>query len=545
MRRPFVLFCLCSMLLAGVVSRVYLLDRSLWLDEAWVANSMRAVTLQGALYYAEWLQTTPPLFIALGRLFTLLFGTSNSAFRALPALAGIIAVLLFALIAFRLLRSSFALIAVLAFVISPRLILYSQSVKQYSTDVLCTTCLLLLGHVYLEKYSDRWFYFLLVGAVVLSFLSYPAMLFFPFVLICALTKDGIQAQASDRQQRTRFDLPRGSLAVAVAVVVLAANYFFFIAPNKNSALTEFFQEGFYQGNSPAEFLTFHGARLATLTRAFFFGGSAPLRLLTLLITVAGFYCLWMPLKNSFDVRTFQRAILFTAPMVGIVALNIVGFFPLPGFDHRIMLFAFPLTVLLFCLGLQFLANLAARAISARSRGVKAVSIENAFGNAVFFGMVVLVWLFFDSVGLTPFFTEEHEDSEEAVAYLSQQVEAKDILYVHTTMLEQFKLYTRTQPVAASRIVYGKIGMPCCPRSGYTSPRGESEKDISDEIFGLSSAAAGRLLWVLITNRGAHWFYMQRNDIDILERGLDTQGCKKLGEEKLTGVYVAKFACGQR
>ena len=74
------------------------------------------------------------------------------------------------------------MIAILLFVFSPRVILYSQSLKQYSTDVLSTLSLVVLGHLYIEKGADRWFYLLLAAFVVLSFLSYPAMLFLPFLL---------------------------------------------------------------------------------------------------------------------------------------------------------------------------------------------------------------------------------------------------------------------------------------------------------------------------------------------------------------------------
>jgi hypothetical protein len=177
--------------------------------------------------------------------------------------------------------------------------------------------------------------------------------------------------------------------------------------------------------------------------------------------------------------------------------------------------------------------------------LKAPFVENAFGAIVFFAMASLVWLFFNTVGLMPFFAEEHEDSEEAVAYLRQRAEANDVLYVHATMREQFKLYTRALPVPASRIVYGNIGMPCCPRRDYRSPQQESEKNITDEIVALTNAATGRRLWMLITNRGLHWFHVRRNDIEIFERGLAGQGCQKLGEERFTGVYVAGFGCAQR
>jgi 4-amino-4-deoxy-L-arabinose transferase-like glycosyltransferase len=190
-----------GLFIAGFITRVQFLDRSLWLDEAWVANSIRAASLHQAIYYDDWLQTTPPLFIALSRLITALFGTSNAALRALPAFSGIISVMLFLFLAVRLLKTS-ALITTLLFVFSPRLILYSQSVKQYSTDVLSTVTLLLLGHLYMENHSERWFYLLLAGFVALSFLSYNVMLFLrlsctppSYNLICGRKRTILQSRS--------------------------------------------------------------------------------------------------------------------------------------------------------------------------------------------------------------------------------------------------------------------------------------------------------------------------------------------------------------
>jgi len=539
---PVVLLILFALLVAGIASRVYFLDRSLWLDEAWVANSMLEPSLRGALYYSEWLQTSPPLFIALGRFFTYLFGTSNAALRFLPAFSGVIAVLLMSFLAFKLLRPSFALIAVLLFVFSPRVILYSQSVKQYSTDVFATIALLALGLAYLEKRSDRWFYGLLAGVVVLSFLSYPAMLFFPFVLFCAFTPRDIQPEVDQAQSRRSVNWQRGALAVTTTVVVCAINYVLFIAPNKNSTLTDFFHDGFFPGNSPTEFLIFYADKLSTLTQVFFFGGPGPLRVGASLISAFGLFCLWMPLKEPVNDKSLRTAALCCSPIVGVVALNILKLFPLPGFQHRVLLFVFPVTVLLFCLGLQAVANLTSQFLAARFSGMKATFVESGFGAVVFLGLAGLVWLFFNTVGLMPYFAEEHEDCDRAVAYLRRHLEAGDVLFVHATMREQFKLYTRGSPLPVTRIIYGKIGMPCCPRSGYRNPQQESEKDFTDEITALSGAAMGRLLWVLMTNRDLHWFHLQRNDATIIDRNLAINGCQKLAEEKFTGVYVAGFGC---
>src|SRR5262245_17269147 len=540
--RPLMFLVLGGLLLAGVITRVQFLDRSLWLDEAWVANSIRAPSLQQAIYYDDWLQTTPPLFIALSRLVTTVFGTSNVAFRALPALSGIVSVLLFSFMAIKLLKPSFAMIAILLFVFSPRVILYSQSLKQYSTDVLATISLLVLGYAYIQKRDDACCFLLLAAFVLLIFHSYPAMLFLPFLMYSAITTVDLPSRSNHTQGEIRPNWRQFFLVVALAVFVCATNYWLFIAPNKTSALTEFFPEGFYQGHRLTQFLEFYGFRLLTLTGLFFFGGSSVLRIVTLCITVLGFIHLWMSHTNWPRLETFQTAVLLTTPVAGIVGLNLLGLFPLPDFQHRLLLFVFPITTLAFSLGLQFLANLASTFITSRSISVKAASVEHVLGSAVFVGLVGFVWLVFHTVGMKPFFTEDYEDSSEAIAYLARRVQANDVLYIHAAMREQFKLYGGRLPAATSSIFYGKVGMPCCQRKNYRSPQQESADDVIGEISAVSSAAAGRSLWLLVTDRPLHWFYLQRNDIEILERGLAKQGCEKTEEAKFTGVYIGYFRC---
>src|SRR6185369_5173490 len=71
---------------------LYGIERSLWLDEAWVANSVHAPTLGGMFYYPNWLQTSPPLFLMLVRSAVGLFGLSTVVLRSVPLLLALVAV---------------------------------------------------------------------------------------------------------------------------------------------------------------------------------------------------------------------------------------------------------------------------------------------------------------------------------------------------------------------------------------------------------------------------------------------------------------------
>jgi len=541
-RLPVLALILGGLLVIGAIMRLSYLDRSLWLDEAWVANSVQSSTLHEAFYYDDWLQTTPPLFLVISRVITTLFGTSNVTFRIFPAVAGIISILLFGFIGFRLLKPIYAMTATLLFVFNPRLILYSQSLKQYSTDVLSTVIFVVAGYMYMAKRSDRWFYVLLASFVALSFLSYQVIVFSPFLLYVAVFRLDLRWGAGVDRGTIRLVCLRLSLVMVCISLVGAINYWFFIRPNNSSALVGFFLEGFFQGQGLGEFLKFYGLKFLTLPGMLFFGGPGPFPIVAAVITVMGFIYPWIARTTLQDSPSYGAAMLLTLPVVGSVALNLLGMFPLPRFDHRLFVSVFPTIVLGFAFGLQSFVHLVCCFVASRIKNFNALTGESVAGAIVFVSMAVLGLLVFSTVGLRPYFAEEYEDSERAVAYLAQRVQADDVLYVHSSMREQFRLYSQRTPVRPAKTIYGKVGMPCCPRRDYRSPSKESVLDVVDEVSRLSEASDGRSLWLLITNRPLHWVEMRRNDIAIFERLLTRQSCERTDHARLMGVYVARFGC---
>src|SRR5436309_2141496 len=70
--------------LGALIVRIPSLDRSLWMDETWVANSILAQSWQEMFYYDAWSQSTPPLFLAIVRAIVSVAGPSDLAFKILP-----------------------------------------------------------------------------------------------------------------------------------------------------------------------------------------------------------------------------------------------------------------------------------------------------------------------------------------------------------------------------------------------------------------------------------------------------------------------------
>ncbi len=198
------------------------MGRSLWLDEAWVANAVNAPTLAGMFYYPNWLQTSPPLFLLLERWSISVIGLSNISLRMVPLALALVAVAGMLAVARRVVSPSFAALACAALAFHPTTVEYFRSVKQYSGEVAATTLVLLATVWYLQS-PDRRRYWWLLGAIAVAMpLSYPTVFLLPGVL---------------------WVVHRRALLAAVAGGMLAILYWWFIRPNVSSALEVYWSAG--------------------------------------------------------------------------------------------------------------------------------------------------------------------------------------------------------------------------------------------------------------------------------------------------------------
>jgi hypothetical protein len=126
----------------------YLLDRSLWMDEAYLSLNILHRSFAELCRVLDYHQGAPIGFLLLEKSAVRFLGTSEYALRLLPLLAGIVSVFLFYKLASKTLTPKAVPIAVGLFAISPSLIYYASEAKQYSTDAavaLALYCLLIEG----------------------------------------------------------------------------------------------------------------------------------------------------------------------------------------------------------------------------------------------------------------------------------------------------------------------------------------------------------------------------------------------------------------
>ncbi len=232
------------------------MGRSLWLDEAWVANSVQAPSLSGMFFHTVWLQINPPLFLLLVRGAVRAVGVSNTSLRLVPLALGMLAAVCMLLLARRVLSPAFAVLACALVALHPTAIEFSHSLKQYAGELAGTTVLLLATILYLQRPDRRRFLGLLAAVALTLPLAYPMVFLIPGILL-AVYFTGTSG--------------RTALLACTAGGIFLVLYGVFIRPNSSPALREFFKtaadSGFSTGLAAAAlFCALAGVRLAISLR---------------------------------------------------------------------------------------------------------------------------------------------------------------------------------------------------------------------------------------------------------------------------------------
>ena len=136
---------LVSVVALGIVLRVvrFAANRSLWGDEGALALNVLIKPLSQLLHPLDFLQGAPSGYLIMQKGVTTLLGVDEYSLRLVALLSGIASLVLLALVARRLLEAPAAGLAVFLFAVSEPLVYYSSEVKQYSTDTVVATALLL------------------------------------------------------------------------------------------------------------------------------------------------------------------------------------------------------------------------------------------------------------------------------------------------------------------------------------------------------------------------------------------------------------------
>ena len=165
----------------GIILRLvqYLYNRSLWLDEAYLAMNLIEKTFSELLQPLDYGQMAPPGFLWVTKVLINTFGDSEYVLRLFPFVAGVFSLFIFYAVARRVLSQRGLIIALGLFAISGPLLRYSSEFKQYSSDVAIALGICLMGLIWLERESRFVFYtffFSFIGSILIWF-SHPSIFF--------------------------------------------------------------------------------------------------------------------------------------------------------------------------------------------------------------------------------------------------------------------------------------------------------------------------------------------------------------------------------
>ena len=178
LRAPWLQILAGILILLGLVFRFgkYLINRSLWLDEAMIALNIIDRSPLEFLQPLDFNQAAPFGFMLLEKFVFYQFGKSEYALRAIPLLASVGSLVAFYLLARRLLKPFPMLLALALFSLSPFAIYYASELKHYSLDTLVAILLLLMmTHVKEHNLTMQRSILYGVAGFVSIWFSFPAV----------------------------------------------------------------------------------------------------------------------------------------------------------------------------------------------------------------------------------------------------------------------------------------------------------------------------------------------------------------------------------
>lgn len=164
--------------------RIYDLgERSLWLDEAWLANAVSEDSLKGVMASLE---STPPLFAIVAHYIISWLRNNEFTLRLLPCGFGIGSIILIFFLTRKLSNAKAALLALIPFAFAPKLVYYAKEFKQYSGDMFFAVLLVFLTEIIIHRHSFKnWILFVVFASVGLWF-SHPMTFVVPGLALVLL-----------------------------------------------------------------------------------------------------------------------------------------------------------------------------------------------------------------------------------------------------------------------------------------------------------------------------------------------------------------------
>jgi hypothetical protein len=236
--------------------------------------------------------------------------------------------------------------------------------------------------------------------------------------------------------------------------------------------------------------------------------------------------------------------LLALPILSLLTLNLLHQYPISK-HARLTLFIFPIVVLLFSAGVQFIIHLCSTILEKIELATPMVKRTGLTPGPLLLLIVICAFVArLSFAGVEPYIhLTPYEDAEGAIRYLSEQHTSRDLLYVHSTMRGQYKFYSKSFPITGGEVIEGNIGWPCCPRR-YVNDTFLSPAEVMPAEFArFNLSGAGRHVRLLFTDRQGHWdTFLGRNEPSEFEMWFSKKGCLRTNIKQFIGVRIDEYVC---
>lgn len=413
----------------GAVLRLcyFFQNRSLWIDEAYLSNSIVSYSLhqlltEPLLYY----QKAPLGFLMMQKLFISIFSPNELTLRLFPLLCSLCSLFVFYAICSYFLKPGYIWLALVIFCLAPPLIFHAAEAKQYSSELLSPLIILYLyAQLQRRGITGKAVLRLGVAGTVLMWFSYTVVFILAATGICVFFK-------IFKQKHTQLYLYYFIMLV-LWMTSFAVNFYFSTYKHVESKWTVYWFDYFkYFAPFPPKGIEDLGWYLVRFYRALDYplgllwnfmpgaeGRLAPV--LKLAIVPATFF--FAGLYNFFRRKTDFALFVFSIALTLIASA--LKLYPL---GDRFWVFLTPVFILLIAEGYRFFDQ---KFILLKLRFILPVLL--------LIGPVVNVVSAFKS---EEFIANKNSSQREALAYINDHKKEEDLVYVYWSDLAGYNVYNK-------------------------------------------------------------------------------------------------------
>ncbi|MBV8553757.1 MAG: hypothetical protein JOY54_20855 [Acidobacteriaceae bacterium] len=522
-RRRFELAGICLLILLTIPARLIWIRASLWLDEAWVANAIQMPTIHQMLYYDRWAQSTPVLFMLLSRGIVAAAGASEVTLRVLPWVSSLLASFVLFLAVRRVLSFPLATCVITLVSADYWTIKYAQQAKQYDTDLLVSAIFMWIisapGNPHPGARRILW----ICGvALALSFLSMPAMFWFPSIVLVLMFDT---AERSGRL-RTLFwpAVYRVLIPAAILAIGLAANYWFFARPNHLDIVTKDWSTSYHayltSNPLPATILRFiHSIGILFVPQVAAVG-----YFIVLLIAAGAVQCL----RHPRDARSRTVALMGILPIIVAMATSSLRLYPMLDYP-RLIVWMLPSAALLLCYSIEPVTRRASLVFGSR-----------VLNRMVYAGCVLIIGGSYLAMSRHP----AMEGNRQMFTHLKQSWRPGDYLFVHGGLSEQYALYARWLGWHPQKVYFGNTDWPCCSLMRESLATDPLARTLDEDVLSAVSKSRPGTLWMALPDRwpGSPWSEQTVRDVDTLPLFLSKLDCRLEEGDHYGSVMLQRYGC---